>query len=239
MSAEALFGLMRSLWQRPSDDALAALLPRDAPSLAGFYERFRHFVGAFPRALEGTVEDGALVRGDVIAMGPGSVIEAGAVVHASCRLILGAGSRVRAGAVLRDEVVVGPDSLIGVHCEVVRSLLLGPRTWLGHFVYLADSIVGRDSMLAGGVLVANSPVRAGREIRLRHAGQSIASGRTHLGALIGDGVRFGAATTVCPGSIVAPGLELPPQVVLHGTVDAARRDALFRRFFATWTAFED
>jgi len=232
----AVFDVIRTLWQVAPDDPLAQLLPRDQESLQNFYDRFRAFVAAAPRMSGGYVDPRAYVDGDIISMGPGSVIEAGAVVQASCRLILGARSTVRAGAVLRDEVVVGPDCLIGVHCEVVRSLILGPNTYLGHFNYVADSIIGGDVNIAGNVMVANTTVTRRRSIPLVHNGVKTDSGRSHLGALVGDGVRFGASTTICPGCIVLPGLALPPSVTLYGTIDAARRVALMKSFSRTWAA---
>lgn len=230
----ALFEIIRTLWHAPAGDPCASILPRDPETLAGFYPRLRELVAAWPRHREGTIDPGALVRGEIVSMGEGSAIEAGAVIHDSCRLVLGARSRVRSGAVLRDEVVVGEDCLIGVHCEVVRSLILGPHSALGHFVFLADSIVGRGVTVAGNVFTANTTVKAGRTVRLKYRGEKIDSGRSHLGALVGDGVRFGASTTTCPGCVVAPGLALPPQVLLYGTIDETRRDALMRGFFATW-----
>jgi NDP-sugar pyrophosphorylase family protein len=148
--------------------------------------------------------------------------------------VLGARSVVRPGAVLRDEVVVGPDCLIGVHAEVVRSLILGPRTYLGHFNYVADSVLGRDVNVAGNVMIANTPVTARSSIRLVRNGVKTDSGRSHLGALVGDSVKFGASTTICPGCIVLPGLHLPPSVTLYGTIDAARRRGLMKLFSETW-----
>ncbi len=223
-SSTAIFDVIRKLWHVAPDDPLAPLLPRDRESLETFYDRLRAFVAAAPRVRDGEVDPRACIDGEIVSMGPGSVIEAGAIVHASCRLILGARSTVRAGAVLRDEVVVGPDCLIGVHCEVVRSVILGPLTFLGHFNYVADSIIGGDVVIAGNVMA----------IPLVHHGVKTDSGRTHLGALIGDGVRFGASTTLCPGCIVLPRLALPPSVTLYGTIDAARRRALMRHFARTW-----
>jgi NDP-sugar pyrophosphorylase family protein len=230
----AVFEAIRSLWEVAPDHPLARLLPHDPESLARFYDRLREFVSAAPRACEGVVDPQAVIQGEIISMGPGSVVEAGAIVHSSCRLILGARSRIRAGAVLRDEVVVGADCLIGVHCEVVRSVVLGPFSYLGHFIYLADSVVGRDVNVAGNFMVANTAVTSRESIPLVYQGAKIDSGRSHLGALIGDGVRFGASTTICPGCIVLPGLTLPPGVVLYGTVDAARRRALMKHFAKTW-----
>jgi NDP-sugar pyrophosphorylase family protein len=235
-SSTAIFDLIRTLWQLAPDNPLARLLPRDRGSLQNFYDRLRAFVADAPRLREGYIDPRACVDGDIISMGPGSVIEAGAVVHRSCRLILGARSTVRAGAVLRDEVVVGSDCLIGVHCEVVRSVILGPLTYLGHFNYVADSIIGGDVMVAGNVMVANTTVTKRGSIPLVHNGVKTDSGRTHLGALVGDGVRFGASTTVCPGCIVLPRLTLPPSVTLYGTIDVGRRRALMKQFSRTWIA---
>jgi acetyltransferase-like isoleucine patch superfamily enzyme len=218
------------------DHPLAPLLPRDRESLQHFYDRLRAFVAAAPRIRDGLVDPRACVDGEIISMGQGSVIEGGAIVHPSCRLMLGARSTVRAGAVLRDEVVVGPDCMIGVHCEVVRSVILGPFTYLGHFNYVADSIIGGDVNVAGNLMMANTTLTRRRSIPLVHRGVKTDSGRSHLGALVGDGVRFGASTTVCPGCIVLPGLTLPPGVTLYGTIDAPRRRALMRHFSRTWAA---
>jgi len=230
----AVFAVIRSLWDVPPDNPLAPLLPRDRESLLNFYKHLREFVSAAPRVCDGFIDPHAHVQGEVVSMGPGSVIEAGAMVHSSCRLILGDRSTIRPGAVLRGEVVVGADCLIGVHCEVVRSVVLGPHSYLGHFVYVADSIIGRDVNVAGNFMVANTTVSKRDTIPLVHKGTKTNSGRSHLGALVGDGVRFGASTTVCPGCIVSPGLALPPGVVLYGTVDAARRRALMKSFSRTW-----
>src|SRR5262249_22806326 len=203
----------------PVDLALGDLLPAVPARRASFYHRLRDYAGAHPRTHAGTIDPAACVQGEIVAMGPGSLIEAGAIVHRSCRLVLGANSIVRAGAVLRDEVVVGPDCLVGVHCEVVRSVLLGPTTQIGHFVYLADSVLGGHVMVAGNTWVANTTVGQAASIPIIWQGRKVDSGRSRLGVLVGDRVRFGASTTVCPGCVVTPGLTLPPSVTLDGVVD--------------------
>jgi hypothetical protein len=94
-------------------------------------------------------------------------------------------------------------------------------------------------MLAGNTWVANTTVSQAPTIPIIWRGRKIDSGRTHLGMLAGDNVRFGASTTVCPGCIVMPNLTLPPSVTLDGVVDAARRRALMRYFATTWGARRD
>jgi NDP-sugar pyrophosphorylase family protein len=232
-SSEIVFNVLRSLWDLTPEDPRHRLLPLDRESLEGFLPRLREFVSAAPSQMKGSVDHDALVRGEIVSMGEGSVIEAGAVIDRSCRLILGARSVVRAGAVLRHEVVVGDDCLIGAHCEVVRSVILGPNSYLGHFIYMGDSIGGRDIIIAGNVMMANTLVEK-TVVALRYRDARLNTNRTNLGALIGDGVRFGASSTLSPGCIVLPGMMLPPHVALYGTIDSRRRRTLIRDFGRTW-----
>jgi len=159
-----LFELIQGLWTVRSSHPFYKLLPQNPESFRNTYCLIKDFVASRSPSLEGFIDPEAIVRGNIISMGKGSVIEAGAIIHESCRLFLGDGSRIRSGAVLRDEVLIGQDCLIGVNCEVVRSIILGPNTALSHLVFIADSIVGRDVNVAGNVIIANTPTRHGASI---------------------------------------------------------------------------
>lgn len=231
---EEVESALRSLWPSVTDQALRSLLPRDLSTLRDFYPRLQQYVSSVERRVEGRVDRDAMVRGDIIASGPGSVIEAGAVIHESCRLILGARSVVRAGALLRDEVVIGDDCLIGSHCDVTRSVLLGPSTALGHSIVFNDSIAGAGVLLSAFIGTANTHLTAGKELSIRTRAGLVPTGRTYLGSLLGERVRIGSAAVLSPATIVLPGLELPSAAVLLGVVDAARRAQLLADFFARW-----
>jgi NDP-sugar pyrophosphorylase family protein len=224
---------LRQLWPSVTDDALRALLPHDLDSLRDFYPRLQQYVDAAPRKIEGTIDPAAIVRGDIISMGPGSVIEAGAIVHESCRLILGPNSHVRAGSLLRDEVVAGADCLIGSHCDVARSVLLDAAA-LGHSIVFNDGIAGAHSLLSAFIGAANTHLTPGKEISIRTRTASVATGRTYLGALLGDGVRIGSTAVLSPGTIVLPDLTIPSGAVLIGIIDAAHREQLMHDFFERW-----
>lgn len=225
--------VLGSLWARPADEAFAGLLPSSWEEVFSLQARLRDYVDRCPRRLEGRIDAAAVVRGEVVSMAPGSVIEAGAIVHESCRLVLGEGSCLRSTSLVRDDVVIGPGCLVGAYCELARAVL-GARTALGHWVFVADSIVGADNMLGGAVFIANSALSKGRTIRVSTPEKRFDSGCTRLGMLSGDGVRFGVQALVSPGAILAPGLEVPPRVVLNGYVDAAETRRLMRRFMAEW-----
>jgi NDP-sugar pyrophosphorylase family protein len=224
---------LRELWPSVTVDALRALLPHDLDSLRDFYPRLQQFVSAAPRRLEGTIDPAAIVRGDIISMARGSVVEAGAIIHESCRLILGPNSHVRAGSFLRDEVVAGADCLIGSHCDVARSVLLDGAA-LGHSIVFNDSIAGARSLLSAFIGAANTHLTPGKEISIRTRSGSVPTGRKYLGALLGDGVRIGSTASLSPGTIVMPGLTIPAGAILLGIIDAPRREQLMHDFFERW-----
>lgn len=225
---------LRQLWPSVPDGPLRDLLPRDLDALRGFYPRLQRYVSHAPRSLEGTIDPAAIVRGDIISMGAGSIIEAGVIVEESCRLILGPGSRIRGGTLLRDEVVVGPDCLIGSHCDIARSVLLGPETALGHSIVFNDSIAGARTLLSAFIGAANTHLTPGKEIAIRTRAGQVATGRTYFGALLGDSVRVGSGAILSPGTIVLPELTIPSAAVLVGIIDAARRERLMSDFFQRW-----
>lgn len=228
--------LLEQLWSSdpPDENGLDAILPRRVESLAGFRDRLADWIQSVPRRVEGTVDPAAIVRGEIVSMGPGSRIDPGAIIDESCRLVLGARSVIRSGTILRDEVVVGEDSMIGAHCEAARTVIRGPHSYFGHYVYLGDTIVGRDANVSAYCGFANTKLRKGAEISIRHGSERVMTGRTSFGALIGDGVRLGAQTVLCPGTVVAPGVELPPSVVLLGVIDRERAGRMMDDFFTKW-----
>ncbi len=231
---ELVGSLLQRLWPRPRGCQLSNLLPQTWGSLRTFYEELRGFCGQPGSGIYGEVSDQAMVDGTLLYVGKGAVIEAGAVIHKSARLHLAAGSRIRAGAVIRDEVVIGPDCSIGVNCEVTRCLITGPESNIAHLAFVGDSVLGARINVAGGTMVANTPSLPSGTICLRLGGKKIDSKRSHLGMLAGDGVRLGANTTVCPGTIISPELTLPPAVTLLGLIDADRRKQLLAGFFQLW-----
>lgn len=233
-AAASVEAALAALWPSVTDDALRALLPRDLPSLRDFYPRLQQYVSEARGSREGTIDPAAIVRGEIVSMAPGSVIEAGAIVHESCRLVLGPRSRVRGGTLLRDEVVVGADCLLGSHSEVARSVLLGPGTSLGHSIVFLDSIAGARVLLAAFIATANTHLTPGKEIAVRTRTGRVPTGRTYFGALLGDGVRIGANATLSPGTIVQPELTFPSTAVLLGLIDGERRAQLMRDFFERW-----
>lgn len=231
--------VLQTLWGLEDTHPFYPLLPRVIDDLRTQDGRIKAYMDALEvkTRIAGRIDGKAVIEGKIVFMGPGARIEAGAIVHHSCRLFMGPGATIRSGAVLRDEVLLGERSMVGVNSEVVRSILL-PDASCPHLNFLGDSILGQGVNLAGGTIVANTSIKK-HPIRIRMSSVKESAVKEvevdtdclRLGLLCGDLVSFGFMSRICPGTLVLPGLSLPPATTLLGIVDAKKRKRLLSRFF--------
>lgn len=162
--------------------------------------------------LEGRVEAGAFLVGDEIALGAGSRVEAGAYVRGPCWI--GRDVQVRHGAYLRGDVIVGDGCVVGHATETKGSVFL-PGAKAGHFAYVGDSILGRDTNLGAGTKLANLRL-LGDEVSVVGPGFRVPTGLRKLGAILGDGARTGCNAVTNPGTVLGPGALVHPGAVASG-----------------------
>jgi UDP-N-acetylglucosamine diphosphorylase/glucosamine-1-phosphate N-acetyltransferase len=145
-------------------------------------------------------------------------------------------ARVRSGAYIEgpafidDESDVGPNCYIrpytsigkrvrvGNACEVKNSLVMD-GVHVGHLSYVGDSLVGEGCNLGAGVVTANYRLDAGT-IRMVVKDSVVDSGRTKLGAVLGDNVKAGINALFMPGVKVGCNSWVGPNVVVHRDVPA-------------------
>ncbi|GAA4221595.1 bifunctional UDP-N-acetylglucosamine pyrophosphorylase/glucosamine-1-phosphate N-acetyltransferase [Streptosporangium album] len=187
----------------------------DDPAAAGLYD-----------APRGVVEDGALLRGEVIVQA-GARIEAGAQVIGP--VLICAGAIVAAGALVRDHSVIGPGCRIGFGAEITRSLLAG-HVFVKHPCFIGDSVIGRRVNIGSfcsttGLRCDRGPVAepAIEEITVNLDGQRIGTGQTKFGAVIGDEVALPAGTVLSPGTLIGPGTVVYPRDHIGGFLPAGSR----------------
>jgi NDP-sugar pyrophosphorylase family protein len=148
-------------------------------------------------AIEGTVMPGAWV-GDRVAIGPGTVVETGAMINGPA--IIGRDCRVRGGAYVRENVVAGDRVVIG-HATEVKSSILLDTAQAPHLNYVGDSILGRETNLGAGTILSNLKVTEG-EVVIQIEGQAHATGLRKFGAVLGDGAETGCNSILNPGTLV-------------------------------------
>ena len=127
-------------------------------------------------------------------------------VHKSCSidsnvLIIGPAiimdnTVLRHNAYIRENVIIGRNSVIGNSCEIKNSIIMD-NVQIPHFNYVGDSILGNNSHLGAGVIIAN--------LRLDRKNVSVEKEETSLrkvGAFIGDSTEIGCNSVVYPGTVL-------------------------------------
>jgi NDP-sugar pyrophosphorylase family protein len=144
---------------------------------------------------------------------PDVAVHRTATVAASAELtgpaIVGPGSRIGHGALLRGGVWTGGDVTVGPQSEIKASLLFAGST-AAHRNYVGDSVVGAGVNLEAGAVLANHfNERTDKAIFVLLAGNVVATGLVKFGAVLGDGCRVGANSVTSPGTLLRPGAIVP------------------------------
>ena len=131
--------------------------------------------------------------------------------------VIGPGTEIRCGALIREHVLVGSGCVVGNSTEL-KNCVLFDQAQAPHFNYVGDSILGKGAHIGAGVVLSN--LKADKsEIRVRFAGGStLATGLVKFGAILGDGVEVGCNSVCYPGSIVGRGTIVYPLTPVRGFV---------------------
>ena len=155
--------------------------------------------------VDGDVSEDATLSGRVVVE-HGATVEAGATVEGP--VLLCEGATVGSEATVRGASLVGPNCTVGPYAEVVNSVLMADVS-VDHPAYVGDSVIGRRVVLGAGTKVHNFN-HDGEEVTTTVKNRRVSTDRQRFGAVIGDGARTGANTTLAPGTTLASGETTDP-----------------------------
>lgn len=143
---------------------------------------------------------GAFLFDDKIIIGSGTVVEPGALIKGP--VVIGNDSEVRQGAYVRGDCLVGNRCVVGHTTEIKGSIMLdGAKA--GHFAYVGDSILGNEVNLGAGAKLANLRMIPG-PIVITAERKRYETGRRKLGAILGDRTETGCNSVTSPGTLIGP-----------------------------------
>jgi carbonic anhydrase/acetyltransferase-like protein (isoleucine patch superfamily) len=166
------------------------------------------------KILEGAavIMAGAYLFDDRISLGPGAVVEPGALIKGPA--VIGPNTEVRQGAYMRGNCLVGSKCVVGHTTEMKNSIMLdGAKA--GHFAYVGDSILGNAANLGAGTKLANLKMIAGT-IVIRFENQRYDTKRRKLGAILGDNTETGCNSVMSPGTLMGPSSIVYPGIAVPG-----------------------
>jgi carbonic anhydrase/acetyltransferase-like protein (isoleucine patch superfamily) len=156
------------------------------------------------------VMPGAHLFDDRVILGEGTIVEPGALIKGP--LIVGRDTEVRQGAYIRGDCLVGHGCVVGHTTEIKASIMLdGSKA--GHFAYIGDSILGRDVNLGAGTKLANLKMIPGN-VSIRVEGKRVDTGRRKLGAILGDNTETGCNSVTAPGTLLGPSSIVYPAIAV-------------------------
>lgn len=144
--------------------------------------------------LNGEISPLATVSG-AVRLGQGARILPGSVVEGP--VVIGPGTQIGPNALIRGATSIGANCYIGHGAEVKNSIIYHD-TYISRHCYVGDSIIGAHVVLGAGTRTENHRHDGRNHISLVR-GNSVDTGRTKLGAIIGDGVRTGVNTSLEAG----------------------------------------
>lgn len=130
-----------------------------------------------------------------IRLGHGSRILPGTVIDGP--VVIGPNSQIGPNAYIRGATSIGANCFIGNGAEVKNSIVYN-NTYISRQCYVGDSIIGTHVTLGAGTCTENHR-HDGRHHVSVIQGKSVNTGRTKLGAILGDGVRTGVNTSIEAG----------------------------------------
>jgi bifunctional UDP-N-acetylglucosamine pyrophosphorylase/glucosamine-1-phosphate N-acetyltransferase len=176
-------------------------------------------------AIDGRLDPGAHLLGDRIVIAAGARVHAGAVIEGP--VYIGPGAQVLPGTYLRAGVWLGEGSKVGASTEVKRAIFL-PGARAPHLNYVGDSILGAGVNLGAGTILANFR-HDGGNVEIPVEGGRLETGRRKLGAVLGDGVKTGCNAVLHPGVVVGRDTSIYPGVQLRSGVYPAGRIVKLRQ----------
>lgn len=160
-----------------------------------------------------------------------ALIEPGAVLDdSSGPIMIGAHTRVCAGALLRGPLIVGSHGLIGNqamlrgpamigdHVRVgfaseIKQALIGDHVSIGPQCFVGDSRIDDHAYFGAQVRTSNHRLD-GQPISVRQGDETIATGCEKLGCWIGARASLGIQVIVLPGRVIAADSLFEPRITI-------------------------
>ena len=131
---------------------------------------------------------------------------------------IGARTEVKPGAIIRGNVIVGEDCVLGNACEYKNCLLMD-SVKTPHYNYVGDSILGNKAHLGAGAICSNLRLD-NREVLVRIGAAVYPTGLRKFGAILGEGAEVGCNAVLNPGTLLGPRALVVPAIAFGGYLPA-------------------
>lgn len=191
-------GLMASMWE---DEWLDIVYPWEILTANKFLmDSWENSSIAKSAVLESnvTIQGTVRIEDDV-------VVKAGAILEGPCSI--GRGSYIGNNALIRSYTSLGQECSVGYGVELKNCVVLD-NSHIGRLSFIGDSVLGEKVDVGAGVMTVNRTIDW-KTIKVKYGKKFLDTGRSKLGAFVGDNVVIGAGNTIEPGTVISSEKILP------------------------------
>jgi NDP-sugar pyrophosphorylase family protein len=132
---------------------------------------------------------------------------------------IGAGTQIRPGAFIRENVITGEGCILGNSSEFKNCLLMD-GVQAPHFNYVGDSVLGNRAHLGAGAICSNLRLDQ-KKVVINLAEVPVDTGLRKFGAILGDHAEVGCNAVLNPGTLLGPRSLVMPAIAFGGFLPPA------------------
>lgn len=157
---------------------------------------------------------GSVYIGEGTEIGHNCIIEGPVYIGKNCKLLYNA--YIRPGTILGDDCVIG-------FCTEVKHTIMRDGSKVSDLAFVGDSIIGKNSRIGSGVIVANRGFNQSDIIIKDENKTPINLKRDVMGIVLGDNSRIGSNATTSPGTFIGRFTWIFPHTCIHGFIPSLKK----------------
>lgn len=165
------------------------------------------------------ISDNVKIIGSVY-IGEGTEIKSGCIIEGP--VYIGKNCKLLYNAYLRPGTILGDDCVIGF-CSEIKHTIMRDGSKVSDLAFVGDSIIGKNSRVGSGVIVANRGFNQSDIIIKDENKCLIDLKRDVMGIILGDNSRIGSNATTSPGTFIGQFTWIYPHTCIHGFIPSAKK----------------
>ncbi|MCI9435169.1 MAG: hypothetical protein HFI86_07870 [Bacilli bacterium] len=157
---------------------------------------------------------GSVYIGEGTEIGHNCIIEGPVYIGKHCKLLY--------NAYIRPGTILGNDCVIGFSTEV-KHTIMRDGSKVSDLAFVGDSIIGKNSRIGSGVIVANRGFNQSDIIIKDEDKNPINLKRDVMGIILGDNSRIGSNATTSPGTFIGKFTWIFPHTCIHGFIPSEKK----------------
>ncbi|MCI8779031.1 MAG: hypothetical protein HFI87_07790 [Bacilli bacterium] len=157
---------------------------------------------------------GSVYIGEGTEIGNNCIIEGPVYIGKNCKLLY--------NAYIRPGTILGNDCVIGFSTEV-KHTIMRDGSKVSDLAFVGDSIIGKNSRIGSGVIVANRGFNQSDIIIKDEDKNPINLKRDVMGIILGDNSRIGSNATTSPGTFIGKFTWIFPHTCIHGFIPSEKK----------------